>query len=109
MDPLQARDESRFLARRQLHGHHWQLTSSPAVRTKITCDAADRIGCAASEIDNSVVIEVDCIPAITGRHELRQTHRAGIRTLELERIDTHFLGEQQQLLQLVAEVLLPSR
>src|SRR5690606_14694492 len=60
-------------------------------------------------IDERVAVEVDRMLSIARGHELRQTHRTGVRALDLERIDVELVRKQQELLELFAKILLAAR
>jgi hypothetical protein len=106
MHALQTAHEIRFAAGREPYRRSRRFACHPAKRLDIARDAADRVSRTAQQIDGAVAVVVHGVTAVARRHELRQPDRARIRTLDDERIDLRFARQQQQLLQLVAEVVL---
>ncbi|MCY1426216.1 hypothetical protein D9M71_420320 [compost metagenome] len=70
---------------------------------EIAGDAADGVHRVAPDVDVAVTVEIHGEGAEAARHELRQAHGAGVGTLEHQRIDLLLAGQQEELLELLAE------
>src|SRR2546422_4804423 len=76
----------------------------PAVLPEEVGDAADRVGRAAAQIDDAVVVEIDREAPRAARHELRDADCPGVGAAHGEDVDAAVAHEEQVMLELVAEI-----
>ena len=88
----------------RLAGSDDRLAGAPAVLGEVVRDARDDVGPAAPEVALAVAVAVHRVGAVAARHELRRAHRAGVGALHRRDVELFLAREQQELLELGAEV-----
>ena len=81
-----------------------RLAVAPAVVGEVIRDARDDVRPAAPEVALAVAVAVDRPGAVAARHELAVAHRAGVGAEHRLGVEAFLAREQQELLELGAEV-----